>query len=247
MLNQASPSPTRPSILPNSSSKTDESLALEREFRHYYLERMLPFARAAIGLGLALIIGVCVLDLFLTPRAYFSEVLPSRLLTMILPLALALAATFIRNFRRRLPTLFVGVALFVGIAAIWIDASAGRPEAPTVLWGVVFTALMSYLILGLLLWQSVAVGWTLFLVYAGVAVLLDVPLNTLGYAILFLGFANLVGTYGSFLLERDARELFANKTGADQAREHGRADRTLQSSCLRSAPAAIVETGATRV
>jgi len=40
---------------------------------------------------------------------------------------------------------------------------------------------------------------------------LGAPLQKIAYGALFLGFSNLIGTYASYILERNAREIFDNK------------------------------------
>jgi diguanylate cyclase (GGDEF)-like protein len=66
-------------------------------------------------------------------------------------------------------------------------------------------------VLGLTLRQSVAVGWPIFVIYVAMGIVLGAPMQKLSYGILFLGFSNLIGTYASYLLERNARQIFDNK------------------------------------
>jgi diguanylate cyclase (GGDEF)-like protein len=211
MLNQATHLPLTPVFLPNSSAMTDEAKALDREFRRYYIERMLPVARAGIGLGLLLVVAICLLDMLLMPQAFVEKAIPMRLTTMLIPMSAALSATFLARERVWLPYLIAFVAFLVGVSALAFGAMVDRAGEQLVFWGIIFTTFNVYLVLGLTLRQSVSVGWPIFVVYVCTGFVLGAPLQTMAYGILFLGFSNLVGTYASYLLERDAREIFDNK------------------------------------
>jgi diguanylate cyclase (GGDEF)-like protein len=211
MLNQALHLPPTPSFLPNSSAMTDEAKALEKEFRRYYMERMLPVARAGIGLGLLLVAAICLFDMLLMPQAFVEKAIPMRLTTMLIPMSVALSATFLARERVWLPYLIAFVAFLVGVSTLVFGAMVDRAGEQLVFWGVIFTTFNVYLLLGLTLRQSVFVGWPIFVVYVGTGFVLGAPLQTMAYGILFLGLSNLVGTYASYLLERDAREIFDNK------------------------------------
>jgi diguanylate cyclase (GGDEF)-like protein len=190
---------------------TDEAKALEKEFRRYYMERMLPVARAGIGLGLLLVAAICLFDMLLMPQAFVEKAIPMRLTTMLIPMSVALSATFLARERVWLPYLIAFVAFLVGVSTLVFGAMVDRAGEQLVFWGVIFTTFNVYLLLGLTLRQSVFVGWPIFVVYVGTGFVLGAPLQTMAYGILFLGLSNLVGTYASYLLERDAREIFDNK------------------------------------
>ncbi len=210
MRNQPIHLPTTPSILSLSSETTEASKLLDQAFRRFYIERLLPAARAAIGLGLAFVFAVSAMDVFLRPQAFAEQVVPLRVVTAVVPLLAVLAATYLLKKRVHLPHLFVIAALLVGIATIIVETKAlGGESMP--LWGVVFVTFNVYLLLGLTLRQATTVGWTLLLVCAFAGIYFGVPTGSLAYALVFLAFLNGVGTYASFLLERDARELFDNK------------------------------------
>ena len=211
MLNQATHLRLTPSFLPTQSAMTDESKALDKEFRRYYIDRMLPVARAGIGLGLMLVVAVCILDMLLMPQAFVEKAIPLRLMTMLIPMSAVLGATFLAKERIWLPYLIAPVAFLVGTSALVFGAMVERTGEQLVFWGVIFTTFNVYLLLGLTLRQSVLVGWPIFIVYVFMGFFLGPSLQNVGYGILFLGFSNLVGTYASYLLERDAREIFDNK------------------------------------
>lgn len=211
MLNQVTHLRVTPSFLPGSAPLTDESKSLDKEFRRYYIERMLPIARAAIGLGFLLVVAASILDVTLMPRVFVEQVIPLRIFAMLLPLSALFVATFVFRTRGWLPYLIAFVAFIVGVATLYAGGIAARTGADMVSWGVIFTTFNVYLVLGLTLRQSVAVGWPIFVIYVVMGILLEAPMQTLSYGILFLGFSNLIGTYASYLLERNAREIFDNK------------------------------------
>lgn len=211
MLNQVTHLRVTPSFLPSSAPLTEESRSLDQEFRRYYVERMLPVARAAIGLGFLLVLATCVLDVALMPRVFVEQVIPLRIFAMLLPLSALLAATFVFKKRGWLPYLIASVAFIVGVSTVYAGGIAARTGAEMVSWGVIFTTFNVYLVLGLTLRQSVAVGWPIFFIYVVMGIQLGAPMQTLSYGILFLGFSNLIGTCASYLLERNAREIFDNK------------------------------------
>lgn len=211
MLNQATHLPLTPSFLPTSVESTDESKAMDKEFRRYYSDRMLPVARAGISLGLVLVVAVIILDAFMMPRAFVEQAFLLRIMTMVIPLSAVLAATFLFKQRPWLPYLVALVAFLVGVSTLVVGAIAVRTGTQMVLWGAIYTTFNVYLVLGLTLRQSVFAGWPIFLFYVCMGFVLGAPMQKLGYGMLFLGFSNLIGTYASYLLERDAREIFDSK------------------------------------
>lgn len=211
MLNQATHLPLTPSLLPGSSATTDELQAIDREFRRYYVHRTLPITRMAIGLGFVLTAAICILDLFLMPQSFFETVIPMRIATTLVPLSLLLGATFLFREKRWLPHVIAATALLVGVSTLMVGVVAAKSGVQVVSWGVIFLTFNAYLVLGLTLRQSVAVGWPIFLVNLSMGVGLNAPVEKIAYGAMFLGFSNLIGTYASYLLERNAREIFDNR------------------------------------
>ncbi len=211
MLNQARHLQLTPSFLPGSFPRSDESRAIDKEFRRFYVGQKLPVARAAIGLGFLLTIAVCILDMTLMPQDFVEQAIPLRILTMLIPLSLVLGATFLFKDRIWLPYLIAVVAFLVGVSTLVIGSIAVRTGVGMVFLGIIFTTFNAYLVLGLTLRQSVLVGWPIFFIYLGLSVVIGAPVQNIAYGTLFLGFSNLIGTYASYILERNAREIFDNK------------------------------------
>ena len=135
---------------------------MEAAFREHYLERMLPFVRASLGLGIALVITVSIIDMLLMPKAFFEPVVPLRLMTMLLPLVVGMGAAVFLKERNSLPYLLAGVSMVVGVSAIWIGTIATGNDSHGASWPLVYITFSAYLVLGLTFRQSVVVGWSLF-------------------------------------------------------------------------------------
>ena len=211
MLNQATNLGIKPSFFPAPAAVRQETGALEREFRRFYIDQMLPVVRAGLSVGLFLAAAVCILDLFLMPQAFSDSAIPLRLFTMLIPMSAVLGATFLARFRTLLPYAVASSMLLAGAGTLLVGAIAAHTGAPVVAWGTIFVTFNVYLVMGLTLRQSVAVGWPIFIVYVAMGLYFGASTQKLAYGVLFLGFSNFIGTYVSFLLERDARQIFTKE------------------------------------
>jgi len=211
MLNQAVHLPLTPSILRDSLVTTNESTALDQEFRRYHTSRSLPAARAAIVIGMVLVIAICVLDMLGKPQVFVEQAVSLRIMLMLIPMSVVLGATFLARKQSWLPYLIAFGALLVGLSALMVGVISMRLGGPLIYLGVIFTTFNIYLVLGLTLRQSVATGWSIFLAYIGFGFVFGAPLLEMAYGVLILGFSNVIGSYASLLLERSARENFDNK------------------------------------
>lgn len=211
MLNQATHLSLVPRLLPRSQELSDETLELDRMFREGYVQRMLPVVRAALGLWIALVISVALVDAFLMPETFVEQALPLRLGAMLLPLALALIATFAVKQLLWVSTIVAVAALLAGSATLVISASAVQTGASDIYWSLLFATLCIYLVLGLTLRQSICTAWPLFIAYLAFSSVSAIPTRESAYATLFLAALNFIGTFASYLLERNAREVFDNR------------------------------------
>ena len=211
MLNQATHISLAPRLLPGSDSDTTELRDLDRAFRLFYVERMLPVTRSALGIWLVLVIAVTVLDTFLMPQAFVEQTVALRVVAMLLPLVAALAATFLINKRLWLPYVTAVAAFVVGASALAVGAKAVQVGATDVYWSIVFATSCIYSVLGLTLRQSIGTAWPLFIGYLGISGASSMTIEASAYGVLFLGLLNVIGPFVSYLLERNARELFDNK------------------------------------
>ncbi|MGI9237818.1 MAG: diguanylate cyclase domain-containing protein, partial [Woeseiaceae bacterium] len=211
MLNQATHLSPSPRLLPGSNATSEESRELDREFRVFHVERMLPVTRAALGLWLALGISVSVLDAVIAPAGFGDRTLSLRIMVALIPLSAALLATFLLKRRLWLPYILAAAAFLAGVAALAISATALQLGALDVYGSVVFATMCVYLVLGLTLRQAICTAWPLYIGYLAISSVFAGSGQVSAYGVLFLGFLNFVGTIASYLLERNAREIFDNK------------------------------------
>lgn len=183
----------------------------ERAFRIDYVERSLATVRVALIFGIAMVVSVCVLDWMFMPRGLAETTIPFRVTAMILPLAFAVAATYVESVRANLPYLLASAALLVGVSTIVVGGMAAKSGAEFLLWETLFMTFYAYLALGLRLRLGAMAALPLLCAYIGLDFVIAAPLRELAYGILFLGFSNVVGMYASHLLELNARVAFAQE------------------------------------
>ena len=211
MLNQATHLSRIPQLLPRAKALSAESRELDQAFRDYYVQRTLPVTRAALGVWIALVTSVAALDTFLMPATFVEQTLSLRIMTMLAPLVMALLATFVVKQRLWVPNIVAVAALITGASALAISAKALQTGASDVYWSLLFATFCIYIVLGLTLRQSICTAWPLFIGYLAVSSASAMPIGESAYAVLFLALLNVIGTFASYLLERNAREVFDNK------------------------------------
>ncbi len=177
-------------------------------FPQYYVDRTLPVTRAAIATGLLLVIAITVFDVLLMPAAFSEQVVPLRLMTMVVPLLGALGATFLLSQRRWLPYLLLMVAMLIGFSALYSSVVVTQSDPSRVFGNTLFITFIIYLVLGLNFWQSVTAGWSIFVVYLAFGLGYGMTTQEMTYGALLLGASNLIGSYASFCLERNARDIY---------------------------------------
>ena len=177
-------------------------------FPQYYVDRTLPVTRASIGTGLLLVIAITVIDVFLMPEAFIEQVVPLRITTMVVPLLGVLGATFLLSKRRWLPYLLLSVAILIGFSSLYTSVIATQSDARMILGSTIFLTFNIYLVLGLNFWQSMTAGLSIFAVFLAFGFGFGVPSHEVTYGAFLLGASNLIGSYASYCLERNAREIF---------------------------------------
>lgn len=177
-------------------------------FPQYYVDRTLPVTRASIGTGLLLVIAITVIDVFVMPEAFIEQVLPLRITTMVVPLLGVLGATFLLSKRRWLPYLLLSVAVLIGFSSLYTSVIATQSDARMILGSTIFLTFNIYLVLGLNFWQSMTAGLSIFAVFLAFGFGFGVPSHEVTYGAFLLGASNLIGSYASYCLERNAREIF---------------------------------------
>ena len=177
-------------------------------FPQYYVDRTLHVTRASIGTGLLLVIAITVIDVFVMPEAFIEQVLPLRITTMVVPLLGVLGATFLLSKRRWLPYLLLSVAVLIGFSSLYTSVIATQSDARMILGSTIFLTFNIYLVLGLNFWQSMTAGLSIFAVFLAFGFGFGAPSHEVTYGAFLLGASNLIGSYASYCLERNAREIF---------------------------------------
>ncbi|MDJ0917049.1 MAG: diguanylate cyclase [Woeseiaceae bacterium] len=165
-------------------------------------------AQVAVFIAILLILAVCVLDWTVMPPEFAWPAIFFRVSTMLLSLLLVFALTMVRPADPRVPYAFMAAGAINGVCTIIVGGMAARSGIDFVLWGTIFATFYVYLVFGLRFRLAAFAGWPVFITFITVGMLVDKPFVKLAYGSLFLVFANIVGMYASYLLERDARELF---------------------------------------
>jgi len=177
-------------------------------FSQYYVDRTLPVTRVAIATGVLLVIMITVIDGFLMPEMFVEQVVPLRTMTVLVPLLGVLGATFLLSRRRWLPYLLLCVAMLVGFSSLYTSVIATQSDARMILGSTIFITFNVYLVLGLNFWQSVTAGWSIFAAFLAIGYGYAAPAHEVIYGAILLGASNLVGSYASYCLERNAREIY---------------------------------------
>ena len=180
-------------------------------FRQQYIEQSLPTARAALGVGIALVIAISSIDLFLMPEAYVSRVVPLRIGTMLVPMLAVLGATFLVGNRSWLPYLVAAVATLIGVGSVMVGIAAAQTGAPMVFGAAIYVIFNIYLVLGLNLRQSSVCGWSVFAAYLGLSLGYGIAVPAITYGAIILGASNVIGAYAGFRLQHSALQVFEGR------------------------------------
>ncbi len=180
-------------------------------FRQQYIEQNLPVARAALAVGIVLVIAVSIIDLYLMPEAYVTRVVPLRLGTMLVPMLAVVGATFLVARQTWLPYLIAGVAVLIGVGSVMVGVVAAQTGAPMVFGAAIYVIFNIYLVLGLNLRQSVVCGGSVFAAYLGLSFGHDIAGPAVTYGAIILGASNVIGAYASFRLQHNAFEIFEGR------------------------------------
>ena len=165
-------------------------------------------AQVALLIAILLILAVCVLDWFVMPPEFAWPAIFFRACTMLSSLVIVFGLSMVRPVDPMLPYAFMAAGAINGVCTILVGGMAARSGIDFVLWGTIFATFYVYLVFGLRFRLAAVAGWPVFMTFITVGMLVDKPFVKLAYGSLFLVFANIVGMYASYLLERDARELF---------------------------------------
>jgi len=182
----------------------------DQAFRQYYVDQNLPVARAAIGIGVVLLVAITILDMFLMPEAFIEKVVPLRIVGMLIPMLGVVGATFLLGQRRWFPYLLLSMAILVGVSSHVTGYMAVKTGAEMVFGAAIFLTFSIYLVLGLSFLQSAAACWTIYAAYLLIGMGMSMPVHDMSYGAFLLGASNMIGSFASYRLERNAREIFEN-------------------------------------
>jgi diguanylate cyclase (GGDEF)-like protein len=184
----------------------------ERAFRVHYAHRSLGFARVAIGLGLVLYGSFGILDLVVAPELKlelwiirFGGVCPVILACLILSLLRP------RTFEAVMQPLLGAVVLTAGLGIVAMTALCGPPASSSYYAGLMLVLTYGYVLSRLRFVAAAVVGGIIVFAYEVVAVFVNpVPVTVLVSNNFFFLSTNIMGMVAGFLLERLARQNFAD-------------------------------------
>jgi len=181
--------------------------SLEREYRTHMLEDSFDLKRTAIITGMLLWLAFAALDLILIQSNERWWMLAVRLGVLGL---LLVCSGFI--LQRRHTELVVPLSLAcvgaLGFGSAAVVAIAHRVDPSYPYEGLLLVCMAAYFLVGLRLSQAIASSLTVLLAYICFELWVGVSLPRLVNNVLFLGFGNLMGAVGCYLLEFKSREHF---------------------------------------
>ncbi len=189
---------------------------LEAEFRRVYIDQNIDRVRAAVWLGIALVVTVVAIDLFTLAPEIRLRVAAAKLLILMPVPALTLWVVYHPILYRFAAGFMAASIVTVGLGIAAIHAVVGQmgfvQPYDSLLLAVVFTYFMS----GLLLPMSAICA----LVISMGAILGEVQVGiagaSLAYHVTHLTAANMIGLIGSFMLERVVRQNYLHAGAANE-------------------------------
>lgn len=190
--------------------------ALEQEFDRYRLQRSQRQLPWVFGSVLFFMLAYALLDFLMTPLGWLT--LPIRVSALVL-LMLGYPLIAGRQLAPKIAWSAYGAAYAVCglsiIAVIYINISRGVNLPYD---GMFLLFCYGYFMLGLPWRMTLLLSWGQFAVFIGLGWWLGVPLDVLSYQGLFLGCVNLIGSFGSYLLEHSQRSAWLNLSLLEIAR-----------------------------
>lgn len=182
--------------------------ALEQEFDRYRLQRSQRQLPWVFGSVLFFMLAYALLDFLMTPLGWLT--LPVRgSVLLLLMLGYPLIAS--RQLPPKVAWSAYGAAYALCglsiIAVIYINISRGVNLPYD---GMFLLFCYGYFMLGLPWRLTLVLSWGQFAVFIGLGWWLGVPMDVLSYQGLFLGCVNLIGSFGSYLLEHSQRSAWLN-------------------------------------
>jgi len=193
-----------------------DDIELEQEFRRRYTDLNIGRIRAAVIVGLLLVLLVAFLDLVTAPAAIRLSVFGEKMALLLpVPLLTLWVAYHPRYYHHVDRAMFAAIvtAGFIFAAIQTQMGLAGYIQPHYSLMLVIFYAYF----LSALLWPAcVVAAWAATVAAISGDIYLGVPIKQLAYGGLHLVAANIVGMVGSFMLERVSRRDYLHAGSASE-------------------------------
>jgi len=183
------------------------SQALEREYRAHMLEDSFDLKRIALSVATVIWLALAALDMLVVPASHLGWVIAIRAL-VLLTLLVCAALILQRRHTHLLLPLSMACILVLGVGAALIVGIAHRVAPGYPYEGLLLVSMAAYFLVGLRLSQALACSLVILLAYIVAEWFAGLPLPRLINNVLFLGFGNLIGAVGCYLLEYKSREHF---------------------------------------
>lgn len=183
------------------------SRALEREYRAHMLEDGFELKRIALCVATVIWLALTVLDMLVVPASHLGWVIAVRLVALVILLVCATLILRRRHSHLLLP-LSMTCILVLGVGATVIVGIAHRADPGYPYEGLLLVSMAAYFLVGLRLSEALACSLVVLLAYVLAELAAGLPAPRLINNLLFLGFGNLIGAVGCYLLEYKSREHF---------------------------------------
>lgn len=180
---------------------------LEPAFRTYHAQAHLQRMRGGLLVAMLMWLLFTFFDLFMLPETFrlHSVALRCALYPMLL---FNLWATFRRRWILRLQWIAGATALAGGLAVDGVVWLARAHDFALPYEGIILMTVFFYFLTGLRFVTASICGWLTFAGYLAVELLNGLPAQVLLPNAIFLGSANLIGSFGCYFLEYSSRQTF---------------------------------------
>jgi diguanylate cyclase (GGDEF)-like protein len=171
------------------------------------LEDSFDLKRIALSVATVIWLALAALDMLVVPASHLGWVIAIRAL-VLLTLLVCAALILQRRHTHLLLPLSMACILVLGVGAALIVGIAHRVAPGYPYEGLLLVSMAAYFLVGLRLSQALACSLVILLAYVAAEWFAGLPLPRLINNVLFLGFGNLIGAVGCYLLEYKSREHF---------------------------------------
>jgi diguanylate cyclase (GGDEF) domain len=181
---------------------------LEAEYRQFLEAALVVRIRWALGAAVGVLIVYALLDLFVAPRPIMAEVVTLRLVMMVLPLVVLLAASYRERWRASLDTMTGLACLCVAMGAVTLIARTRKLGMPLDYEGVLLVLMYLYGCGAMRLHTAIACGTATTVVYPLAELWAGLPHEQLAMRTLFIVTTNVIGIITAWVLDQEGRGNF---------------------------------------